>query len=150
MELETSRITNEIRAYSLTIPEEEMGFRGHRPMDSYADKCNVGHVVELEKGSSGNAVMLKTGVNAGDLCSVEDSVTGDLGLSSGLAVDLKDDCFDLRKLRSNWCLREKSLLENGSVDCLMYSDEDGEFDAASFVETVEDLLPSRMNDELEA
>ncbi|GBN74501.1 hypothetical protein AVEN_109145-1 [Araneus ventricosus] len=61
----------------------------------------VGNVVELEKGSSGNAAMLKTGVNAGALCSVEDSVTGDLGLSSGLAVDLKDDCFDFRKLRSN-------------------------------------------------
>ncbi|GBL99598.1 hypothetical protein AVEN_68857-1 [Araneus ventricosus] len=91
--------------------------------------------------------MLETGVNVDDLCSVEDSVTGDLGLSSGLVVD---DCFDLRKLRSNWCLREKLLLVNSSVDCLRYSGESGECDAASFVETVEDLLPYHINDELEA
>ncbi|GBN45442.1 hypothetical protein AVEN_176833-1 [Araneus ventricosus] len=38
MELETSRITNEIRADPLTIPEEEIGLRGHCPVDSYANK----------------------------------------------------------------------------------------------------------------
>ncbi|GBM69213.1 hypothetical protein AVEN_208817-1 [Araneus ventricosus] len=37
-ELETSRITNEIRADPLTISEEEMGLRGHCPVDSYTDK----------------------------------------------------------------------------------------------------------------
>ncbi|GBM18086.1 hypothetical protein AVEN_75512-1 [Araneus ventricosus] len=41
-------------------------------------------------------------------------------------------------------------LENSSVDCLRYSDEGGECDAASFVETVDDLLPSHINDGLEA
>ncbi|GBN79898.1 hypothetical protein AVEN_100109-1 [Araneus ventricosus] len=41
MELETSRITNEIRAGPLTIPEEEMGFRGHCPVDSYANKFSA-------------------------------------------------------------------------------------------------------------
>ncbi|GBL92767.1 hypothetical protein AVEN_4484-1 [Araneus ventricosus] len=40
-------------------------------------------------------------------------------------------------------------LENSSVDYLQYSDEGGECDAASFVETVDDLLPSHINDELE-
>ncbi|GBM50433.1 hypothetical protein AVEN_66275-1 [Araneus ventricosus] len=116
MELEISRITNEIRADPLTIPEEEMGFRGHCPVDSYPDKLTaqseehekefsrneavrvdsvfveekvsgsvglsphrvsvsaVGHAVELRKGSSGNASMLKTGVNFGDLWSVERTV----------------------------------------------------------------------------
>ncbi|GBN62846.1 hypothetical protein AVEN_201670-1 [Araneus ventricosus] len=121
MEMKTSRITNEIRADPLTIPEEEMGFRGHCPVDSYPDKLTawvppkkreskrrnvrqvylssldsvfveekvsvsvglsphrvfvsaVGHVVELRKGSSRNAAMLKTGVNFGDLWSVERTV----------------------------------------------------------------------------
>ncbi|GBM18085.1 hypothetical protein AVEN_75511-1 [Araneus ventricosus] len=38
MELETYRITNEIRADPLTIPEEEMEFRGHCPVDWCTNK----------------------------------------------------------------------------------------------------------------
>ncbi|GBM95031.1 hypothetical protein AVEN_196187-1 [Araneus ventricosus] len=190
MELETSRITNEIRADPLTIPEEEMGFRVHCPVDSYADKFTalvrcprksrsfrgataeehekefsrneavrvdsgfveekvsgavglsphrvsvsaIGHVVELRKGSSGNAAMLKTGVNFGDLCSVE---------RTGV----------MRVPGSDWSRQQVVLpleLENSSVNCLQYSDEGGECDAASLVETVDDLLPSHINGELEA
>ncbi|GBN45440.1 hypothetical protein AVEN_176832-1 [Araneus ventricosus] len=70
----------------------------------------VGHVVELQKGSSENAAMLKTGVNFGDLCSVE---------KTGV----------MRVPGSGWS-RDKVVLplelENSSVDCLQYSDEGGE------------------------
>ncbi|GBM96292.1 hypothetical protein AVEN_142053-1 [Araneus ventricosus] len=210
MILETSRITNEIRADPLTIPEEEMGFRGHCPVDWYTENftalvplrrgsrksktsplredyleeekncvltkrqaekhekefsCNeavrvdsgfveekvsgavvlsphrvsvsaVGHVVELRKGSSGSAAMLKTGMNFGDLCSVYR--TGVMRVpGSGWSRD--QDLIDL-----------PLDLENISLDCLRYSDEGGECDAASFVEIVEDLFPSHINDELEA
>ncbi|GBN96027.1 hypothetical protein AVEN_158831-1 [Araneus ventricosus] len=94
----------------------------------------IGHVVELRKGSSGNAAMLKTGVNFGDLCSVE---------RTGV----------MRVPGSDWSRQQVVLpleLENSSVNCLQYSDEGGECDAASLVETVDDLLPSHINDELEA
>ncbi|GBN13966.1 hypothetical protein AVEN_231402-1 [Araneus ventricosus] len=166
MELETSRITNEIRADPLTIPEEGIGFRGHCPVDWYTNKftalvppkkreskklgvqifkplrnayleeeknCGlterqaeehekefsrneavrfdsgfveekvsgaaglsphrvsvsvVGHVVELRKGSSGNAAMLETGVNFGDLCSIERTGVMRIPVRSGCSQKL--------------------------------------------------------------
>ncbi|GBN79899.1 hypothetical protein AVEN_100110-1 [Araneus ventricosus] len=78
--------------------------------------------------------MLKIVVNFGDLCSVER--TGVMRVpGSGWSRD--QVVFPLE-------------LENCLVDCLQYSDEGGECDAASFVETVDDLLSSHINDELEA
>ncbi|GBL93028.1 hypothetical protein AVEN_54659-1 [Araneus ventricosus] len=69
----------------------------------------VGHIEEIEKGLSGNDMVLEGGINAGKSCLVEDSGRMDLGLglpSDGVA-DLMGDGFELR---SDSCDQEKFLV----------------------------------------
>ncbi|GBL89059.1 hypothetical protein AVEN_255200-1 [Araneus ventricosus] len=75
----------------------------------------VGHIDELEKGLSGNDVVLKGGVNAGKL--VEDSVSGGLGLPSDVVAGLNYDGLDLTKPRSKSCNKGKLLVSGGPGFC---------------------------------
>ncbi|GBL86449.1 hypothetical protein AVEN_164605-1 [Araneus ventricosus] len=68
---------------------------------------NVGHVDELEKGLSGNDVVLKGEVNAGKLCLVEDSGSGGFGLP-GVVLGVEEQLARLFEVfrggRRMWCV----------------------------------------------
>ncbi|GBL85138.1 hypothetical protein AVEN_221349-1 [Araneus ventricosus] len=86
MELETSRIMK-IRADPLTIPEEEMGFRGHWLVDLYTEKFSVLvppdfttiNETKSQETTHGGSLAIKCG--AIDSGFVEEKVRGAVGLS---------------------------------------------------------------------
>ncbi|GBN54073.1 hypothetical protein AVEN_157455-1 [Araneus ventricosus] len=105
-------------------------------------------------------MVLKGGVNAGKLCLVEDTGSGGFGLPSGVVAGLNYDGLNLRKPRSKTCDQEKLLVSGGQdfvragvvkvfglnlsldqgvlfwelrnswLDCLRYSEEEGDCGAS--------------------
>ncbi|GBN00432.1 hypothetical protein AVEN_55232-1 [Araneus ventricosus] len=87
---------------NIKINADDLFIVAERVNRAVGSGVTVGHIDELEKGLSGNDVVLKGGMNAGKLCLVEDSGSGGLGLPSSVVVGLNYDGLYLRKPR---CLK---------------------------------------------